>query len=456
MNDYQKFLSRKIDRADRSGVAPSDMPVAMKPHQVDSTRFALRNGRAGMYLSTGLGKTFCELEFCRQAAEASNGRALILAPLAVAKQFKREGAKFGYDVNVIRDQSETREGVNVCNYDRLERLDPAAFGAVALDESSLLKSFAGKTSRALRDAFSAHRFRLAASATPAPNDHMELGQQSEFLGVMNSVEMLSKFFINDTSTASQEWRLKGHAEQSFWDWMASWAVMAETPADFGYDASEYILPELNVIRHSANATVDFPKDGLFAADASATNIFAMKKATSAARADEIATAVNAEREPWIVWCNTNDEADDLIARIPDAIEVRGSMSIDQKEDNLEAFATGAVRILITKPEIAGYGMNFQHCARMAFIGRSFSFETWFQAVRRCWRFGQTRPVDVHLAIAEGEDQIGRVIDRKSAGHAKMMRMMGVAMRRALGREELTKIGYDPKHYEELPTWLVAS
>lgn len=456
MSDYQEFLARKISHVDQTGIASASMPSTMKPHQADATRFALKIGRAGLYLSTGLGKTFCELEFSKQAAEASNGYALILAPLAVAKQFKREGAKFGYEVNVIRDQSEVRDGINVCNYDRLEKLDTSHFGSVALDESSLLKSFTGKTSRALRDAFSSYRFRLAASATPAPNDHMELGQQSEFLGIMNSVEMLSKFFINDTSTASQQWRLKCHAEETFWNWMASWSCMAETPADFGYDASEYILPELKVIRHSANAIADLPKDGLFAQDASATNIFAMKKITSGARADEIAQAVNAEHEPWIVWCNTNTEADDLMARIPDAIEVRGSMSIDQKEDNLEAFATGQARILITKPEIAGYGMNFQHCARMAFIGRSFSFETWFQAVRRCWRFGQTRDVHVHLAIAEGEDQIGRVIDRKSADHAKMMRMMGKAMRRSLGREEMTKVGYEPKHYEELPEWLMAS
>ena len=237
--------------------------------------------------NTGLGKTFCELEFCRQAAEATNGRALILTPLAVAKQFEREAKKFGIDARVIRDQSQAKDGINICNYDRIDKLDPSAYGAISLDEAGILKSFTGATSRGLREAFSQHRFRLSATATPAPNDHMEMGQQAEFLGVMNAVEMLSKFFINDTSTASQEWRLKGHAEQAFWDWLASWAIMAASPADLGHDASEYILPELQIIKHVTGGHFDLPKDGLFAADVSATNIFQIKRETGAARADVI-------------------------------------------------------------------------------------------------------------------------------------------------------------------------
>jgi hypothetical protein len=286
---------------------------------------------------------------------------------------------------------------------------------------------------------------------------MELGQHAEFLGVMNSVEMLSKFFINDTSTASQQWRLKGHAEQSFWDWMASWAVMAESPADLGHDASQYILPPLNIMKHHIAGTIDLPKDGLFAAEVSATNIFEIKRASQASRAETIAEKVMSEpEETWVIWCDTNTEADELSARLPEAIEVRGSMSIEEKEEKLEAFATKQCRIIISKPSICGYGVNWQHAARMAFIGRSFSYETWYQAVRRCWRFGQSRPVNVHIAVDDGEDQIGRVIERKSADHIRMKRMMSAAMRRALGREVGTKIGYDPKHYAELPKWLMAS
>jgi superfamily II DNA or RNA helicase len=454
--EYQAFLANKLRGHVGFGIEPRDMPSWMKPHQADATAFALRKGRAGNFLDTGLGKTACELEFARQAIEETNRPALILTPLAVAKQIKREADKFGYRARVIREQSEAQSGINICNYDRLEKLDPSEFGAIVLDESSILKSFVGSTSRAIRDAFGNHRFRLSATATPAPNDHMELGQQSEFLGVMNSVEMLSKFFINDTSTASQQWRLKGHAEQSFWDWMASWAVMAESPADFGHDASEYFLPPMEVIKHSVCGVPDLPRDGLFAAEASATNIFEIKRATQSVRADAIAEAVHAERQPWVIWCDTNQEADQLTARIKDCVEVRGSMSIDEKEEALEAFALGQVSNIITKSSIAGFGVNWQHCARMAFVGRNFSYEQWYQAVRRCWRFGQKRPVHVHIAVAEGEDQIGRVIERKSADHVRMKRMMGAAMRRALGREADRNVAYDPKHYAEIPEWLMAS
>ncbi len=456
MSDYRTFLEKKAGSARMVGMQPHPMPSFMKPHQADATGFALRVGRAGNFLDTGLGKTLCELEFAHQSAAETNGRALILTPLAVAKQIEREASKFGYDAKVIREQSQATSAISICNYDRIDKIDPDAFGAVVLDESSILKSFSGSVSRGLRDAFRDHRFRLSATATPAPNDHMELGQHAEFLGVMNSVEMLSKFFINDTSTASQQWRLKGHAEQAFWDWMASWAIMAESPSDLGHDASDYYLPALEVIRHHTEGAVNLPTDGLFGAMASATNVHEIKRATLDKRADEIAAIVAAENEPWVIWCETNYEADALSVRIKDAIEVRGSMSIEAKEDALEAFASGQARRIITKPSIAGFGCNWQHCARMAFVGRSFSYETWYQAVRRCWRFGQTRAVHVHIAVAEGEDQIGSVIDRKSADHVRMKRMMSAAMRRALGREQQTKIGYDPKHYAELPKWLMAS
>jgi hypothetical protein len=286
---------------------------------------------------------------------------------------------------------------------------------------------------------------------------MELGQHAEFLGSMSAVEMLSMFFINDTSTASQQWRLKGHAERSFWDWMASWACMAESPADLGHDASEYRLPPLEIIRHQAGTTNSLIKDGLFAAEASATNLHEVKRATLNARAELLCEQVAEEpKEPWVIWCDTDYEADALLARLPDAVDVRGSMPIERKEENIEAFSTGQALKIVTKPAMCGHGLNWQHAARMAFVGRSFSYETWYQAVRRCWRFGQKRAVHVHLAVAEAEEQIGRVIERKSADHVKMKRMMAEAMRRALGREALVKTGYNPKHFEELPPWLMAS
>lgn len=457
--EYREFLARKAPRAIASGlqVLP-EMHAKMKPHQKDATAFCLAQGRAGLFLDTGLGKTFCELEFARYAAEATNGYALILTPLAVAKQIEREAKRFDYDARVIRDQSEAKPGVSICNYDRLDKLDPDAFGAIVLDESSILKSFTGKTTRSLISAFQAHRFRLCATATPAPNDHMELGNHSDFLGIMPQAEMLARWFVNDTSEASQSWRLKGHAIEPFWDWMASWSRMAETPADMGYDASEYILPPLNIVKHKTAGDVKLYANGsLFAADVSATSMFDLKRQTAVARADIIGSLVASEKkEPWVIWCDTNEEADALMAAVPDAIEVRGSQSIDEKEEKLAAFANGEARNIVTKSSISGFGVNWQHCARMAFVGRSFSYEQWYQAVRRCWRFGQKRQVNVHLAVAEGEDQIGRVIDRKSDDHQRMKRAMADAMRRATGQERKTKITYEPKHSGRIPSWLVTS
>jgi superfamily II DNA or RNA helicase len=454
--DYAAFLATKAPRPHAVGIAPQPMPSSLFDYQAAATAFCLEQGRAGLFLDTGLGKTRCELEFARQAADATNGRALILTPLAVARQIEAEAIACGYDARVVRDGAEVRDGISICNYDRLDKLDPDAFGGVVLDESSILKSFAGKTSAALIQSFSGHRFRLAATATPAPNDFMEIGQHAEFLGLMSSLEMLSRFFINDTSTASQNWRLKRHGEAAFWDWMASWSRCAGTPEDLGYDGSRHVLPPMQVHRHKAAGDTRAPSGLLFAMELSATNLHDVKRDTAAARADAVAALVLSEPgEPWVIWCDTDYEADALAARMPDAVEVRGSMTTDQKEAGLAAFASGAARQIITKPSICGYGLNWQHAARMAFAGRSFSYEAWYQAVRRCWRFGQRRPVHVHLIVAEGEDQIGRVIDRKAADHTAMKRAMAAAMGRAMGRASAVKVAYQPTHQGRIPSWLSA-
>lgn len=456
-NDYRRFLGGKRPSVIASGLSSiPDLHPAMAPHQRDCVEFGLRQGRWGLFLDTGLGKTLCELEWCKHAAAATNGRALILAPLAVAAQHKREADKWGYEnVRVIRDMSQVADGINICNYDRLDLIDADEFGAVALDESSILKSFTGKTTQHLISAFQHHRFRLAATATPAPNDHMEIGTHAEFLGIMGSNEMLSRFFINDTMEASQKWRIKRHAERDFWDWMASWARMAETPADLGHDASAYILPAMHVIRHKAAGDIRPAAGSLFAGDVSATTMHDVKRQTADARADMCASLAPHDGA-CVVWCDTDYEADAIKSRIPEAIEVRGSHSPDRKEDSLAAFADGSARVLITKPSVAGFGMNWQHCNVMIFAGRSFSYEAWYQAVRRCWRFGQTREVTCHLIVAEGEAQIGRVIDRKSADHIKMKRAMAAAMKRAVTAGSSTRVHYDPTHETELPSWLFAA
>lgn len=455
MQDYRSFLDGKKPRAMSRGlkVIPPLHP-SLKPHQRDCVAFGLRQGAWACFLDTGLGKSFVILEWSEKAASATNGRALILTPLAVAGQMAKEAReKWGMqNVRVIRDQGDVQDGINICNYDRLDKLNPAAFGAVALDESSILKSFTGSTTRALIEAFRDTPFKMAATATPAPNDHMEIGQHAEFLGVMNGTEMLSRFFINDTSTASQKWRLKKHAEQSFWDWMCSWARMAETPADLGHDGSEYILPPFNLHRHRAAGDIRAPAGELFAGDVSATAMFAVKRETASARAEMCASLIPQD-EPCLIWCDTDAEADALMAAIPEATEVRGSMTAEKKEAALAAFSDGTARILITKPSVAGFGMNWQHCRIMIFAGRTFSYEAWYQAVRRCWRFGQKRQVECHIIVAEGDDQIGRVIDRKAEGHAEMKRAMAAAMRRDRAQDAQTRVAYAPKVKGSLPAWL---
>lgn len=456
--NYQQFLERKAPRFEPAGFDPKPMPQHMTGHYGEAARLAIARGRCALFLDTGLGKTTIELEWARQVADYTDKPTLILAPLAVAPQIGREAHRFGVDAEVMRDGAWKRPAeVMLANYDRIDAIDFARFGGVALDESSLLKSFSGKVSRSIISRSASVPYRLAATATPAPNDHMELGQHADFLGVMSSPEMLARWFINDTATASKNWRLKGHAETAFWDWMASWAVMAETPEDLGFDGSAFVLPELIVHKHKAAGDHRKPIGGLFAEDISATNMFKVKRDTAGSRADVVAELVRSEPdEAWIIWCDTDDEADQLMARLPSgAVEIRGSHSPDRKEQAALGFCDGSIRHLVSKASIFGAGLNFQHCARQAFVGRSFSYELWYQAVRRCWRFGQQRPVHVHLIVAEGEAQIGRVIDRKAVGHATMKHAMRSAQRRALGRDAASRVPYNPTHRMEWPRWLLA-
>ena len=460
MDDYQTFLHSKTPRAITRGLRSTpDLSSHLFPFQRHCVEFLLRVGAGGLFLDTGLGKTLVQLEYCEHARQAENGMALILTPLAVAKQIEREGKKFGYDARVIRDQSEAREGINICNYDRLHLIQPEAFGVVSLDEASILKSFGGRTSRELIRSFEHQRFKIAATATPAPNDHMELGQYAEFCNVMQSNEMLSRFFINDTSVASQNWRLKRHGVHAFWDWMASWCRLAQVPSDLGDKDDGFALPPLQVHRHRAAESAPTMTGGLFGDEqVSATNLHNLKRATADNRSKIAADLATADREPWVIWCDTDYESDAILKALGDApgvVEVRGSMSPERKEANLEAFVDGTARIMVTKPSVAGFGLNWQHCANTCFVGRSFSYESWYQAVRRFWRFGQQRSVQVHLVVAEGEDSIARVIDRKAEDHDEMKRALREAMKRNAGKESQTKVAYLPTHKGKLPSWLTA-
>jgi superfamily II DNA or RNA helicase len=453
------LLSRKAIRANHRGLdSPPHLASHLFPFQAACVDFLLQIGSGGLFLDTGLGKTACELEWCRHAAGATNGRALILTPLAVAQQIAREGERWGYNCRVIREASESSNGIDICNYDRLAKIDPSSYGAVALDESSILKNFTGKTSRALIQAFSRTRFRLSATATPAPNDHMELGQHSDFCGVMASNEMLSRFFINDASTASQHWRLKGHAVEAFWDWMASWCRMATLPSDLGYSDEGFVLPALNTFHHGIESKLAPPRGSLFASShVSATDMHHIKRQTAQARAECAAEIVDsAARDPWVIWCDTDYEANAItraLAVVDRVAEVRGSHSIDRKEEALAAFLDGDIRVVVTKPSVCGFGLNWQHCAHTIFVGRSFSYEKWYQAIRRLWRFGQKRPVECHVIIAAGEETIGRVIDRKAGEHKSMKDQMAVAMRRAMETTAGVRLPYRAEHEGRLPAWI---
>lgn len=454
--DYETFMaSKKIAVIERGMSNVPKLASHLFQYQRDCVEFALRGGSSGLFLDTGLGKTACELEFCYRAAEASNGRALILTPLAVARQIEDEGKRWGYPIRVIREQSEAGDGINVCNYDRWDRLTVDEFGAVALDESSILKNFSGKTTRALIDGWANHRWRIAATATPAPNDHEEMGNHSEFLGVLPRIDMLTRWFIHDSKNTS-EWRLKGHAREHFWDWMASWCRMAEHPRDLGDDIAGFDLPPMQVIRHEADSSdVKGDEGTLFQCrDASATGIHRMKRQTAESRASVVAGILD-RTEPHLIWCDTDYEQDAIerIIGMDNLISVRGSQSIEKKESGIAAWINGDKPWMLSKAAIMGFGMNFQFCPNQIFAGRSFSYESWYQAVRRSWRFGQKKNVKIHLVVAEGEDSIGRVIDRKSEDHIQMKRELTAAMKRAMGKESIVRRAYEPTFKGRIPSWL---
>lgn len=458
--EYADFLATKSVAIQERGLPKTpELASHLFPFQASVVDFSLRTGTAGCFLDTGLGKTEIQLEWCQKAIGHLNKPAIIWTPLAVAQQTKRRAERWGYEARVIREQSDVRPGViNIINYDRREKIDPAVFPIVSCDEASILKSFTGKTTRAMIEAFRGAQFKLCATATPAPNDHVELGNYAEFLELMAANEMLSRFFINDTATASQDWRLKGHAVVPFWDWMASWARMAEKPSDLGFDDTGFILPPFEIIRHKSRESLGNDAfDDIFGqgeVSMSATGLHEIKRQTIEARAELVASIVSQTKdESWLIWCDTNYESDALMRTVPSAIEVRGSQSIDEKEEKLEAFSTGKAKDLIGKPSLCGFGLDWSHCHNMIFVGRSYSYETWYQAVRRCWRFGQKKAVKVHLVVAEGEAEIGQVIVRKADDHDKMKAAMRAAMKRAMGKSEITKVPYLPIFEGRLPAWL---
>ncbi len=427
---YEQLIHNKIVRAQNYGqvIERDRINPMLFEFQKDLVVWAIGKGRAALFCDTGLGKTFMQLEWARIASELSGGRALILVPLAVAHQTVKEAAKLGIKATYCKNQSEAdkAEGVIVVNYDRLEDMDTSKFSAVVLDESSILKAFSGKTKQMLCSLFSKTPWRLACTATPAPNDHMELGNHSQFLGWLDSSDMLARWFINDTMEAGA-YRLKKHAEIDFWEWVCSWAACVTLPSDLGYSDEGYALPGLTIeeIICDSNHT---PDDALFHFGApSATNLHKVQRASLTDRVAASAALVASEpNEPWVIWCNTNDESKALAEAIPGSIEVVGSQSVAVKEDLLGKFSDGDVRVLITKASIAGHGMNWQHCARTQFVGLSYSYEQQYQAMRRFYRFGQTREVKAWIITAEAEAGVLKSVKEKQAEHERMKEQMKIA------------------------------
>ena len=411
--NYTEFVSHKLSVVPPTGIADGfSLPSSLFPHQSALTAWALRRGRAAIFADTGLGKMRMELAWADAVRKHTKQPIMIHTPLAVAAQLAGEAAKIGIDAKVCREPSDLTDGVNITNYDRLHKFDPSIFGGVVLDESGCIKHHDTKTFQALTAAYSETPFKLPATATPAPNDWTELGTHAEFLGICTRAEMLAEFFTHDGGDTSV-WRLKGHAREVFWRWVASWGAMIRKPSNLGFDDGAYNLPALHL--HEHHVAYELPLNGmLFAAEAqSLSERREARRASMEDRVKECAALVNAEKaEPWVVWCDLNAEGDALTSAIDGAVQIAGADSTDEKERRLTDFAEGRTRVLVTKPSIAGWGLNWQHAARMAFVGVTDSYEAYYQAVRRCWRFGQARDVHVHIFASKAEGAVVANLKRK--------------------------------------------
>lgn len=445
---YQEFLDDKLKIYESCGFECSDFNNHLYDFQKDIVRWALAKGRSAIFADCGLGKTIMQLEWAHKVHEHTGGNVLILAPLAVAPQTKAEGDMFGISVHIVEDASQIKDGINITNYEKLDRFDGVEFAGVVLDESSILKSFTGKTRNQLIDRFATVPYRLACTATPSPNDYMELGNHAEFIGVMSRTEMLSMFFVHDGGDTSK-WRLKGHAEALFWQWLASWAVVLNNPRDLGYEEN-YDLPKLNINQIIVDA------DEISTETLTLTQRRQARKDSLELRCQRASELVNNSDDAWLVWCDLNDESKRLHELIHDSVEVKGSDKPQHKTNAMMGFSNGDVRCLVTKPSIAGFGMNWQHCNKMIFTGLSDSYEQYYQAVRRCWRFGQEREVDVYIIISAREGAVKENIDRKQADALYMQQTMTEYTKEII-KQELRKTcristPYEPVTNIILPNW----
>lgn len=459
IGEYERFIKSKQSDDVPTGF---DCDVQIGPlfdFQAACVKWALKRGRAALFLDTGLGKTLCQSTWAQKVAEHTGGNIIIAAPLCVAQQTVEESAKFGITVKYCRSESEVEPGITITNYEMLEHFDLKSFVGVVLDESSILKSHTSKTREFITESFKSTPYKLSCTATPSPNDYMELGNQSQFLGVMSATEMLATFFTHDGGDTAK-WRLKGHGKVKFWEWMATWAICIRNPSDLGFDGSRYELPPVKIVEHVVSGG-DLLEGQLFAV--TAQTLSERRQAKKSSMEDRIklaATIANGTDQPVIIWCHMNEESERLTKIIPDAVEVTGSMTIAQKEKNIMAFTHGVARVLVSKASICGFGMNWQHCNTMIFAGMDDSFEKYYQAVRRCHRFGQKKQVTVHIITAETEGAVKANIERKQSQANEMAgnmvdRMREITRSQIVGATSNTET-YNPTMPMSIPAWIIAN
>jgi hypothetical protein len=458
---YAAFIHGKAQECDMHGFEPTFMPSCAMPFQSALIDWATRKGRGAVFADCGLGKTLVQLVYGQNVVRHTNGRVLILAPIAVSAQTVREGEKFGIEVKRSRDGKPAGD-ITVTNYERLHLFDPDDFTGCVCDESSILKNFAGEYKKQITEFMRRMSYRLLCTATAAPNDYVELGTSSEALGELGYMDMLTRFFKNEqnsTVTAVQKrsrfeddffvpkWRLKGHAHEAFWRWVCSWARACRKPSDLGFDDGAFILPPLCERQHEVKDHA--LREGLlFNIPARGLREQREERRVSLTERCELAARLASEHEASVLWCQLNPEGDLLEKLTPDCVQVKGSQSDDEKEENLLAFLSGEAKRLVTKSKCAGFGLNMQHCAHMTLFP-GHSYEAYYQSVRRCWRFGQTRPVTVDVVTTEGERSVLANMQRKATQademFTRLVQYMGEALAVTVDRSTAKK--------ERLPQWL---
>jgi len=447
-SDYAGFIAGKTQQAPDHGFEPVWMPDKLFPFQVALTEWAIRKGRAAIFADCGLGKTFMQIVWADNVARQTGGRVLILTPLAVAFQTVREGEKIGVEVTHRRDGIKAGDRIIVTNYERLHHFDCADFSGVVCDESSILKNFDGATRQAITEFMRTRPYRLLCTATAAPNDYVELGTGSEALGYLERKHMLAQFFTHDGGNTAS-WKLKGHARTHlFWQWVCSWARAVRTPSDMGFADDGFILPPLSVRQHVVSAAN--PRDG-YLFDIPAVGLAEQRadlRNTIGERCEMAAELANAHDRPAVAWCNLNEEGNRMAKMISGAVEVAGADNEEHKEEAFAGFINGDVRVLVTKPSIGGFGLNLQHCAHETFFP-SHSYEQYYQAVRRCWRFGQENPVLIDMITTDGQENVLRNLQRKADQASKMFD----ALVSIMGREMKIEKHDDYTKKEEVPSWL---